>query len=290
MSGSVRWVSSVRAKGCAQRHHAPQMPKYGCNPKPTPSAPVKVDCPDGYSCCSQAGPFFQPIDNLTSYCGDTSAGELCCGTGTPCSKNQRCCDSGPDDIAQLAPPGEHETLGLQISLGRMCVDVTAPPPPAPPLDPDLPSPAWKGPGSCCKDPTYGNLSYVCSSGACCGTDPSTAMGSGVNDCIDPATEQCCSGKHDPVTPCPKCGYGCPKQQVCGKDLGACHMSRVCNSTLTSICGWAQNLFPSPERCFECIGQNAARFTGVCYNGTLAGHGMDDFASFCASRLENITTV
>ena len=245
-------------------------PIFGCNLAPTPLAPTKVECPEGYACCSDSGPFARPVDNLTNYCRDTTTNEFCCGDGYPCRSNQRCCgaDSGPKALPRTLEP-----LGAQGD-SSLCVDVTAPPPPPPALGP----PDWSGPGACCQDPEYQNLSYVCQTGACCGTDPL-----GTNDCIDPSTEQCCSGKDDPVISCPKCGSGCPKQQVCGKDLGTCHTSKACNRTLTAVCGWAQRLFPSPERCYECIGMNSERFSS-CYNGTIIGKGEDDFMKFCEDQV------
>jgi hypothetical protein len=262
------------------------LPKFGCNLQPTPDAPIKVTCPAGYSCCSQSGPFARPVDNLTNYCRDSSytAGQTCCGSGWPCDKNQRCCSSSTSATSILPRAhGQQQQLGVLLAqhwyIGNdLCVDVAAPPPP-PPLPPgQLSAPSWSGPGSCCQDPKYHNLSYTCRSGSCCGTDPPTGINTGINDCIDPETEQCCSGKDDPVVPCPRCGYGCPKQQTCAKEMGSCDTSSTCKRLLTTICGWAQK--QSPASCFECVGLNAARFKHECFNKSMPGKGEGDFERFC----------
>jgi hypothetical protein len=268
---------------------ASSLPKYGCNLIPTQAAPIKVTCPVGYSCCSQSGPF-APVDNLTNFCRDSShsAGQFCCGAGLPCDKNQRCCSSTSSAIKAMSPRAHEERhIGVLLAqAGDLCVDVTAPPPP-PPGPGNLPAPSWSGPGSCCQDPKYHNLSYTCRSGSCCGTDPSKGINEGSNDCIDPETEQCCSGKDDPVFPCPRCGYGCPKQQTCGKNLGSCDTSSTCKRLLTTICGWAHK--QSPASCFECIGANAAIFENDCFNKTMPGKGEGDFERFCDGARNKVAT-
>ena len=145
-------------------------PAYGCNLASTPAAPAVVDCPQGFACCSSAGPFAVPQDNLTNYCRNVSAAQFCCGEGfgaTPCGKNQRCC------VSATVRPGWLQQQG--------CADVTEPPPPPPTPYPATP---WAGPGSCCDDPATGNLSYVCEAGACCGTNPKGGIA-----CINRDTQQ-----------------------------------------------------------------------------------------------------
>ena len=232
-------------------------PAYGCNLESTPEAPALVDCPQGFACCSNSGPFAEPRNNLTNYCRNVSAGQFCCGKGfgaTPCSTNQRCCGA---DGGQPLPPGS------------LCVDVAVPPPPTP----YTPQPPWDGPGSCCGGPTTGNLSYVCQAGACCGT----AGPRGINDCVNRETQQCCSGKDDPIFPCPGCGFGCSKLQVCGKELGSCAMSGACKRALVAACGLARKT--SSSSCFECIDKHPGKFPS-CYNKSVADPGSGDFETFC----------